>query len=335
VTDDQSLIEALRAEAQRVPLTLDAAALHERLARERGPNTLVRFVSVLAAAVGVVAVATVLGRPGQPSVVGPSASPEPSPTTGCALSDVVQHGSWWKEIGGPGAYFNVEPTSLHAGPNPWLIIARFHPEPGTESSVSMWAENLATGTRADGMFNSTMDPTNIYRLSEPAPSLPGGWYLFEQRLPEPGCWRLGGAVDGRTVGSAVIDVSSGARAVPVGTFMTTNAAGDRCFAITLPHSTYDTETAVQGWWWGPGSRGNCELLPTVATVATGTIEPTGDGRYRLTLPVPPDSSNRDPLQLVFYASEGQLAGVLESEGNESVFFGRVGDSQMTFAPSTP
>ncbi len=340
MTDDRELIEALRAEAQRVPLTLRAATLHERLARERRPSRLVRIVSALAAAVAVFAMALVVSRSGQPSAGEPSGSLAPSPSPACALSEVVQHGPWWKEIGGPGAYFDVEPTSLHAGPHSWLVIARFHPEPGAPDSVSMWAENLATGERVDGMFNSTMDPTNIYRLSEPAPSLPGGWFLFEQRLPEPGCWRLTGAIDGRPVGSGVIDVSSGARALPIGTFMTTQASAGHCFAISITQGNYQYPTAAQGWWW-PGSApsgsspAECGPIPAGAEPALGTIGPIGDGRYRLTLQAPLDRANREPLRVVLYASEAQLAGVVESAGNESVFFKPLADNQLPGAPSIP
>ncbi len=124
------------------------------------------------------------------------------------MSTPTKHGSWWIEIGGPGAFFNVEPGTLYAGP-PWLIITRFDPDAAGGQVVAVWIERIGSDERIDGTLNSRMNPSNIYRFSERAPALSGGWYLFEQPFPSPGCWRISGAINGQVVGSAVIDITQG------------------------------------------------------------------------------------------------------------------------------
>lgn len=157
-----------------------------------------------AGVLGLVAIAALMIRT-LPSLA-PGAGDTPAP---CVTSAPTQHGSWWIEIGGPGVFFNVEPGTLYAGRDPWLIITRFDPDAGPKQQVAVHAERVASDDRVDGVLNSRMDPGNIYRFSEPAPRLPGGWYLFEQRFPSVGCWRISGAINGQVVGSALIEIQLG------------------------------------------------------------------------------------------------------------------------------
>lgn len=207
---DADLRSAIRDEAYRARVHLTAAALRSRLeadeARQRRRR---RMWAALIAAAGLAVVVSVVGlRPilMPPGGVGPT---DPGPSAACPVSAATKHGGWWVEIGGPGAYFNIEPgTRLTTEPGTrWLVITRFHPDPGSASSVAIWAERAGSGDRVDGSFNSVMDPGGIYRFDEPAPSLPGGWYLFEQEIPSTGCWRLSAAIDGRVVGSATVDIT--------------------------------------------------------------------------------------------------------------------------------
>jgi hypothetical protein len=87
-----------------------------------------------------------------------------------------------------------------------LPIVRFDPDAGTGETVAIWAERLDTGQREPGQLNSRADPHLIYRFSSPAPDLPGGWYMFQQALPSAGCWRLSAAINGRVVGTAVVEI---------------------------------------------------------------------------------------------------------------------------------
>jgi hypothetical protein len=123
----------------------------------------------------------------------------------CPVSPGTMHGTWWREIGGPNAFFNWEEAALPAQPNPWKMIVRFDPDAASQF-VSVWADDLESGERVVGSFNGRMDPAGIYRFDSRAPDLPGGWYLFEQPLPTVGCWRLSAAIDGGVVGTAVIEV---------------------------------------------------------------------------------------------------------------------------------
>lgn len=204
---DDALRSALRREAYRPEVRIDGDALRSRLeVDERRRHDLLRrrqvsFAGLAIAAVVALAVwSSAVTRPS----VGPAA------TAACPVSLPTTHGTWWVEIGGPHAYFNVEPGTLYATDNAWLIITRFDPDAAAGQDISMWAEAVPSGQRVDAAFNSRMDPTNIHRFSSPAPSLPGGWYLFEQRIPSAGCWRLVASVDGEIVGSAVIEVRIGA-----------------------------------------------------------------------------------------------------------------------------
>jgi hypothetical protein len=128
----------------------------------------------------------------------------------CVESAPTTYGGWWIEIGGPNAYFNVKPGTLYATDNPWKIIVRFDPDAAQGGTVAMSAEGVPSGRRVDGALNSRMNPSNIYHFASPAPDLPGGWYLFEQRIPTTGCWRLSASIDGRPVGTALLSVVYGA-----------------------------------------------------------------------------------------------------------------------------
>lgn len=204
---DDALRSALRREAYRSEVRIDGDVLRSRLeVEERRRHDLLRRRQVSFAGLAIVAVfavaiwSSVVTRPS----VGPAA------TAACPVSLPTTHGGWWVEIGGPHAYFNVEPGSLYATDNAWLIITRFDPDAAAGLDVLMRAEAMPSGQHVDAAFNSRTDPTSIYRFSSPAPNLPGGWYLFEQRIPSAGCWRLVASVDGEIVGSAVIEVRLGA-----------------------------------------------------------------------------------------------------------------------------
>ena len=128
------------------------------------------------------------------------------PLTGCPASPATKVGDWWVEVGGPGAQFNIEPGSLHPGPNPWLVIVRVQPDPGEPGNLAVQSERLDGAGRADARVNSRMNPANVFREASRAPQLPGGWFLVELSIPESGCWRVVASVDDVAVGSAVIDV---------------------------------------------------------------------------------------------------------------------------------
>lgn len=202
---DVILRQAIRQEAFRAPVLIEPGALEARLAADACRRRKRRSWSALGAAVlGVVAVAGIMIRPLQSFFPGGGTTPAP-----CVISTPTKHGSWWIEIGGPGAFFNVEPGTLYAEPNPWLITTRFDPDAESGQEVAIWAERIGSDERIPGTLNSLLDPSNIYRLSERAPALPGGWYLFEQRFLSAGCWRISAAIGGRVVGSAVIDITYG------------------------------------------------------------------------------------------------------------------------------
>ncbi|MBI2776809.1 MAG: hypothetical protein HYX57_06065 [Chloroflexi bacterium] len=204
---EQDLRDALRREATRPGLALDAGDLRSMLRAEEQRRRARRRWELLGgaavAAVAVVAVALWPRIQWAPSGGGPI-------ETRCVESSSTTHGTWWVEIGGPGAYFNVKPGTLYATDNPWKIIVRFDPDAADGQTVAMSAEALPSGDRVDGSLNSRMNPASIYHFSSPAPDLPGGWYLFEQRIPATGCWRLSASIDGRVVGTAILSVVYGA-----------------------------------------------------------------------------------------------------------------------------
>ncbi len=200
---EQRLREALHREAYRPPLQLDSATLRERLAdpgRQRPASRLLPVAAVLA---GLAVLAVTLG----PRLV-PSLTPSSPSPAACETSELTRHGSWWKEAGGPSAFFHLDTTTLAASPGSTthLLIVRFDPDAEGDGQVAVWAERVEDGMRIDGVYNSPMTPEGIGRFEDTAPPLPGGWYLFEQRLPLGGCWRLTAAIGEAEVGTATISV---------------------------------------------------------------------------------------------------------------------------------
>lgn len=202
---DQDLREAVRSEAYRPPLGLDAANLRSRVQSDerRRAGRRRRIVVGAVAVVAIVAAGVALWPP---PPAGPSAG-QPTEAS-CAESTPTTSGGWWVEVGGPNAHFNIKPGSLSAVRNWWQIIVRFDPDATTGAQVAMSAQLVGSEQPVMAVLNSRIDPRNLYDGSLPAPDLPGGWYLFEQGLPTPGCWRLTASIDGRVAGSATVNVQS-------------------------------------------------------------------------------------------------------------------------------
>jgi hypothetical protein len=198
---ERDLIAAFRAEAYSVPLRLQAAELHRRLA----PRTRLLPARVLWRLAGMAVIAIALSvllvtAPGRLGIPGPAATAE------CQVSAVTRHGSWWEEIGGENAFFNADPGQFHAGAD-WLIHVRFFPAPEEGQQASMWAQRVGDEERVAALLDEPADPENIYRFDEPVPVLPGALYLFQQPLPAAGCWQLVAAIDAQVVGTATIEVN--------------------------------------------------------------------------------------------------------------------------------
>jgi hypothetical protein len=180
-----------------------------RLAETPRPRWVIRPSLAIAALAVVVSLALVggvlsLGSSLQSSVL---ASASPTSSVGrCEVTASILHGTWWQETGGPNAFFQWDEGPRPAGPNAWLIHVRFDPDAGPGRSVSVWADRLGSAEREQGSLDGRVDPRSIYRFDSQAPDLPGGWYLFEQRLPTAGCWRLSAMIDERVVGTAVVEV---------------------------------------------------------------------------------------------------------------------------------
>jgi hypothetical protein len=132
-----------------------------------------------------------------------------NPFAACPASAPVQIGSWWVEIGGPNAHFNIEPETLRPGPDPWLVIVRIDPDSPAIDDLAVYADRVDGDQRVDGRVNSRMNPAGVFRGADRAPQLPGGWYLLEVTIPTEGCWRVVATVDEALVGSAVIDLRAG------------------------------------------------------------------------------------------------------------------------------
>lgn len=202
---------AVHAEVARLAATPDVRVRH-RLGRWRSTGWVAVILALSALVVGSLfsggssPAPTVRSDPSgsaDPSVPGPSPSGKGSGA--CDVSPATVHGTWWREVGGPNAFFNWEAGLRPAG-NSWLLIVRFDPDALATQELSVWADHLGSGERAPATFNSPMDPSNVYHLDSPAPDLPGGWYLLEQPLPNSGCWRLMAAIDDKVVGTAIVEV---------------------------------------------------------------------------------------------------------------------------------
>ena len=170
----------------------------------------------VALAVSVLVVGSLFSSGSSPAPTVPSAPPEsadvslpgPSPSDGatCNVSPGTVHGTWWREIGGPNAFFNWEGGTRHLEMAPWKTHVRFDPDARAAQEISVSAVHLQTGQRTDAVLNGRADPSNIFYLDYPAPQLPGGWYFFLLPLPAAGCWELSASIDDRVVGTAVVDV---------------------------------------------------------------------------------------------------------------------------------
>jgi hypothetical protein len=201
---DPRVVQALREDAYRVPVTVTAGELRRRLESDRrrertGWGWLGAIASAAAIAVVLLSASSISTRP-------PTSGATPTLGVACAETPAITHGGWWVEVGGPNAFFNIEPGTLTATDEgaTWLIHVRFEPDAGSEELVSIAADLEPEGRRVDGRLNSPADPTNIFHLNSPAPALPGGWYLFELDIHEPGCWQLSASIDDRVVGTATV-----------------------------------------------------------------------------------------------------------------------------------
>lgn len=245
---EQRLRKALHREAYRPMMQLDSETLRERLAQPARHPSLWRGLSVAAVLAGlIVLVATLAPRP--VPILAPS-TPSASPAA-CETSELTQHGSWWTEAGGPGAFFHLETTALYAtaGSNNRLLIVRFDPDAESDQEVAVWAERLEDGLRVDGVYNSPMIPEGIGRFEETAPLLPGGWYLFEQRLPFGGCWQLTAAIGEEEVGTAVVSVIGPADLDAAVEILFANT--DECSTELAGHAV--TITYPDTWWTNEAS----------------------------------------------------------------------------------
>jgi hypothetical protein len=203
---DPRLAQALREDAYRVPVTVTAGELRRRLEAERRQRTGWGWLGAIAAAaaIGIVAL-TSWSHSTRPPMSGSSATPGQ-----CAESPATTHGDWWVEVGGPNAFFNIEPGTRNAiVEGTWLLFVRFDPDAGSGEEVSISAGLEATSKYVAGRLNSKFDRSAIVRFDSPAPPLPGGWYLFELDIDQPGCWELSASIDERVVGTATVLVAPG------------------------------------------------------------------------------------------------------------------------------
>jgi hypothetical protein len=215
---DFELRRALREEAYRPPVLLTAATLRAQLEAADTRRRAVRpWVATLMPIAGLVFGISVVAF-GLISTQSSGSNQSPTRSAACDESPATRHGNWWVEMGGPKAFFNIEPgTRLSSADGRWLLFTRFDPDAGPTEGVSIEAQRLGSEDRVAGRLNSRVGPNSIYRFDEPAPSLPGGWYLFELDIASPGCWLITGSVGGRVVGSATVDVGLG-RPGPTGPF---------------------------------------------------------------------------------------------------------------------
>lgn len=200
---------SLHAEAARLVATPDLR-VRSRLGRWPAAGWIAVVLALSAILVGSLFTGGSSPAPTEPSAPPEASLPAPSASPGasgaCDVSPGTMHGTWWREIGGPNAFFNWEEGEPRPAGSSWKLFVRFDPDAGPEDEVSIWAGQIGSEGRALGQFNSRMDPSNIYHLDSPAPDLPGGWYFFEQPLPTAGCWRLTAAIAGRVVGTATVEV---------------------------------------------------------------------------------------------------------------------------------
>ena len=283
---DPRLLQALREDAYRVPVTVTAGELRRRLEAERRQHPGWGWLGAVAAAaaIGIVALSSwsFSARP-------PMSGATQSPDVQCAESPAATHGGWWVEVGGPNAFFNIEPGTRTATDDGgiWLLHVRFDPDAGPGELVSVAADLEADGRHVDGRFNRPVDPASIFHLASPAPALPGGWYLFELDINAPGCWDLSASIDDRLVGTATVLVgpdvpgpSSPAQSAPEPTQAT----------ATVPptQAVGDVPINVIGRAPDCRSEGGCGYF----------LELVGEGRrdrVKLSAALPPDLGPDDPV----------------------------------------
>lgn len=202
---DPRLVQAIREDAYRLPVTVTAGELRRRLEDDRRQRTGWGWLGAIAAAA---VIAVVVVSAWSPSPRPPMSGATPSPEVQCVESPATTHG-WWVEVGGPNAFFNIEPGTWTATDTvaTWLLHVRFDPDAGPGELISIAADLEAEGRHVDGQLNSPADPTNIFHFASPAPSLPGGWYLFQLDIHAPGCWALSARVGDRVVGTATVLVA--------------------------------------------------------------------------------------------------------------------------------
>lgn len=199
---DPRLVQALREDAYRVRVTVTAGELRRRLEAERRQRTGWGWLGAVAAAaaIGFVALSS-WSLSTRPPMSGSSATPGQ-----CAESPATTHGDWWVEVGGPNAFFNIEPGTRKAGAT-WKLVVRFDPDASSDESLSIAADLQSTGQHRGGWLNSPVDPGSIFNFASPAPALPGGLYLFLLDIDQPGCWELSASIGDHVVGTATVLVA--------------------------------------------------------------------------------------------------------------------------------
>lgn len=280
---DLELRRALREEAYRPPVRLTGATLAARLeATESGPRLgrlwRARFIPVAALVVVLSLVAF-----GLMSRLPDGFGQTPASRDACDESPATRHG-WWTEMGGPNAFFNIEPgTRLSTAGGSWLLFTRFDPDAAPTDQVSISAERLGATRPIAGRLNRRVDPRTIFRFDEPAPSLPGGWYLFELDIPSGGCWVFTGSIGGRVVGTATVDVGASSSETA---FPSTDIAPTP--ATATDGATASTPTALL-----PNPGGTCTASQLVASPATITPEPATLGTVHGLVTQPVENAGDD------------------------------------------
>lgn len=283
---DPRLVQALREDAYRVPVTVTAGELRRRLEAERRQRTGWGWLGAVAvaAAVGVVVLSSwsFSTRP-------PMSGAASSPGIQCAESLVTTHGDWWVEMGGPNAFFNIEPgtrTATDEGAT-WLLHVRFDPDARLGELVSIAADLEAEGLHVEGRLNSPADPSNIFQFASPAPSLAGGWYLFELDIDEPGCWELSASLADRVVGTATVLVAP-MLAEPTGLAQSPPEPTEAPPTVPPTPAVGNVLVSVMGTTPDCRSEGGCGYI----------LELVGEGRHdrlKLSAVLPPDLGPDDPV----------------------------------------
>lgn len=190
---ERDLLEALRAEAYREPLLLDASTLHERLDR-RPRRRWIFMMAALKPAAGVVAglatvaVIALITRP----AAGPGLSPSSSP----AACNVTRPAP---PFAAPSPFPAAPPNAAKAwyGSDAlWAMLDRDGGvrHPGDFQKTFWWSKNFAeevpaitvTLTRLDGEGSYSFGPGTNATSAD----LGGTAMLVGVDIPGPGCWQL-------------------------------------------------------------------------------------------------------------------------------------------------